>query len=86
MTRYRVAVGKHWLAAVYDDRSNGVMLTDKEKDACSWATHEKALGAYALACALYTDGVQLQAVEEPDCPASWGAKKQDSLVAEAPSV
>jgi hypothetical protein len=83
MTRYRVAVGKHWLAAVYDEHSNGVMLTDKEEDACSWATHEKALGAYGLACALYIDGVQLQAVEEPDCPASWGAKTKGTCPVEA---
>jgi hypothetical protein len=83
MTRYRVAVGKHWLAAVYDEHSNGVMLTDKEEDACSWATHEKALGAYGLACALYIDGVQLQAVEEPNYPPSWGAKTKGTCPAEA---
>jgi hypothetical protein len=82
MTRYRVAVGKHWLAAVYDDSSDGIRLTDLPEDACSWVTHEKALGAYALACALFVDGVELQVVEEPDFPASWRAKKQETLSVE----
>jgi hypothetical protein len=83
MTRYRVAVGKHWLAAVYDDNSDGIRLTDAAEDACSWVTHEKALGAYALACALFVDNVELQVVEEPNYPASWGAKKQGICPVEA---
>lgn len=83
MTRYRIAVGKQWLAAVYDDNSDGIRLTDSVKDACSWVTHEKALGAYAVVSALFADTVELQVVEEPNYPPSWGAKKQGTCPLEA---
>jgi hypothetical protein len=87
MTRYRIAVGQYWLAAVYDGSSTGIKLTLNKEDACSWATQEKALAAYAVATERFLEGVQLDLVEEPDYPASWGAKKHQPMPVEVtPSV
>lgn len=71
VTRYAVQVGQLWLAAAYDASSNGLCLTKRREDACSWSTHERALQGYRLARESFSKEVALVVVEEPDYPASW---------------
>lgn len=82
MTRYRIAVGPYWLAAIYDDSSSGVKLTRQAEDACSWSTQEAAATALRQVSETFMKDARLQVVEEPDYPSSWGAKTQGAMPVE----
>jgi hypothetical protein len=71
MTRYVIAVGFSWLAAVYDTSSSGILLTEERDDACSWTSCEKAAEVVRQLQDLFTEPLRLQAVEEPIYPRSW---------------
>jgi hypothetical protein len=71
MTRYSVRVGSLWLAAVYDQSSNGIQLTPNKGDACSWVTYGKAVEAARIATAAYKTQAEIVCVWEPNYPQSW---------------
>lgn len=72
MVRYSVLVGSLWVAAVYDATGSGIALTERYEDACSWASHERAMEAARVVSAAYGDQAWIYVtVEQPSQPLSW---------------
>lgn len=75
MTRYSVKVGDLWVAASYERSGPGILLTNKEEDAGSWVTHERAVEVARLATQFFNEMAWVYATEEPDRPASWNTSR-----------
>jgi hypothetical protein len=75
MTRYIIAAGPQWLAAVYDPSTSGVVLTANKEDACSWATIRKPLEIIRYLQEAFEEPLELFAVDEPDYPKSWNLEE-----------
>jgi hypothetical protein len=54
-----------WLAAAYGPDGSGLLLTDRQEDACSWVTVERAAASARLASNFFKNPAVVRAIEEP---------------------
>jgi hypothetical protein len=73
VTRYSVLINDLWLAATYGPDGSGLLLTDRQEDACSWVTMERAAASARLASDFFKVSATVKAVKEPDYSRCWGA-------------
>jgi hypothetical protein len=65
VTRYSVLINDLWLAAAYGPDGSGLLLTDRQEDACSWVTVERAAASARLASNFFKNPAVVRAIEEP---------------------
>lgn len=65
MTRYSVLINDLWLAAAYGPDGSGLLLTERQEDACSWVTVERAAASARIASEFFKIPATVRVVEEP---------------------
>lgn len=70
MVRYRIKVNDHWVTAVYGP-GNGIGLTEKQEDASTWVTYERAVEAAKVVAKHTNSPVAVYNIDEPNYPKSW---------------